>query len=345
MSIPIKNIYYLLCYAWDKLEEGSHVDVSSDDYDEAIDLLSRVLVNGCTRLFKRGIDRDYLEFNEEYIGIKGKVDFNSSLRKILFKQGRTICKFDEFDANTLHNQILKTTLQRVLKIKTLVPKIANEVKDCLRRFPSVDELELSLSHFSTVRIHRNNSFYFFLLKICRLIYDNTVLDNETGNYKFKDFYGDEKVMGDLFEDFVRNFYKREQKKYVVGREDIYWDAVALGDSSISTLPKMQTDTTLESDERKVIIETKFYEIALKSRFGAEKFRSNNLYQLYSYLRNVESSTKHHNNINCEGILLYPSVNYSINEYYQLGTHKLNVRTVDLGTEWRKIHKELLDIIS
>ena len=27
MNIPIQNIYYLLCYAWDKLEEKEVVDV------------------------------------------------------------------------------------------------------------------------------------------------------------------------------------------------------------------------------------------------------------------------------------------------------------------------------
>ena len=345
MSIPIKNIYYLLCYAWDKLEEGKHVDVSSDDYDEAIDLLSRVLVNGCTQLFKRGIDKDYLKVNEEYIGIKGKVDFNSSLRKNLFKKGRAVCEFDEFDANTLHNQILKYTLKRVLKIKTLNTKIANEVRSCLRRFPNVEEIELRLSHFSMVKIHRNNSFYFFLLKICRLVYENTVLDEKSGQYSFKEFIGNEKEMARLFEAFIRNFYKREQNKFKIRREDIYWDAIALGESSKSYLPKMQTDTTLESENRKIIVETKYSENALKSRYDAEKFSSNNLYQLYSYLRNIETKTDHPLNVICEGVLLYPTVDYSLNESYQIGAHKFVIRTVNLGTDWKNIYKELMSIIN
>ena len=31
MKIPIENIYYLLCYAWNKLEEKERVNVSIDD--------------------------------------------------------------------------------------------------------------------------------------------------------------------------------------------------------------------------------------------------------------------------------------------------------------------------
>ena len=31
MKIPILNIYYLLCYAWDRLREGQIVDVSALD--------------------------------------------------------------------------------------------------------------------------------------------------------------------------------------------------------------------------------------------------------------------------------------------------------------------------
>ena len=90
MKIPILNIYYLLCYAWDKLEEGKRVNVSQSDYQNSIDLYGRVLLNGCVNLFKRGLEHSYLELQEEYVGIKGKIDFSASINKNLFKQGRSV---------------------------------------------------------------------------------------------------------------------------------------------------------------------------------------------------------------------------------------------------------------
>lgn len=344
MKIPILNIYYLLCYAWDKLDEGKKVNVSQSDYANSIELYARVLINGCKHLFKRGLERNYNDISREYIGIKGKIDFNASINKNLFEQGRAICQFDEFEANILQNQLLKATLKRLTKIKSIDKKVNHEIWLYYSKFTLVEDIDIQLSLFSKVRIHRNNSFYDFLLKISQLIIENTVLDEANGNYQFKEFIGSDKAMASLFEAFVRNFYKRSQTVFTVKREDIKWEAIPIEDSLQSYLPKMQTDITLESIERKVILETKYSANALNSRFETEKFKSGNLYQLYSYLRNVETKPNHPKNIECEGILLYPTVGIQLNEKYILGTHKLSVRTIDLSKSWQEIKNELFAII-
>jgi hypothetical protein len=76
----------------------------------------------------------------------------------------------------------------------------------------------------------------------------------------------------------------------------------------------------------------------------KKFHSNNLYQLYSYLRNIETKLTHKKNIESEGILLYPALGYQLNENFILGTHKLSVKTIDLSKSWREIEKQLYEII-
>lgn len=344
LKIPIQNIYYLLCYAWDKLEEAKKINVSKSDYENAIELYARVLINGCKHLFKRGLEHNYNDVSMEYVGIKGKINFNASLNKNLFKQGRAICQFDEFETNILQNQILKVTLKRLTKIKTLDKKVKQEIWFYYSKFSNVDEIEIQLALFSKVRIHRNNSFYDFLLKISKLIIENTVLDESEGNYNFKEFIGSDKAMASLFEAFIRNFYKKEQLIFSVRREDINWDAVAVGGSLESYLPKMQTDVTLESANRKIILETKYYSSALNSRFEGKKFHSGNLYQLYSYLRNIETKLTHIKNNESEGILLYPVVGYHLNENYILGSHKLSVKTIDLSKSWQEIETQLFEII-
>jgi 5-methylcytosine-specific restriction enzyme subunit McrC len=343
LKIPIQNIYYLLCYAWDKLEEGQKIAVSSSDYEESINLLGRVLVNGCQLLFKRGLERNYIELCEEYIGIKGKIDFKESLNKNLFKQGRSICQFDNFDTDILQNQLLKATLLRLSRIVTIDKGLRNEVWNCYWRFGNVRDISLEISLFSKIRIHRNNSFYELLLKISKLIVENTVLDEKIGKYQFKEFIGSEKAMARLFESFVRNFYKKEQSRYRVSQEDIKWDAKEIEGTSREKLPKMQTDITLESEDRKIIIDTKYYSEALVSRYDSDKFRSSNLYQLYSYLRNIENKIGHHLNPVCEGVLLYPTVEYSLDEKFKIGSHILRIKTVDLNKTWKNIKNELLNI--
>ena len=57
MAIPIENIYFLLCYAWNKLDEKERVDVSIDDKTELLDLFAKVLITSSKLLLKRGIDK------------------------------------------------------------------------------------------------------------------------------------------------------------------------------------------------------------------------------------------------------------------------------------------------
>jgi 5-methylcytosine-specific restriction enzyme subunit McrC len=344
LSIPIQNIYYLLCYAWDKLEEGKKVEVSASEYSDSINLFSRVLVNACRRLFKQGLDRYYNEILNEYNGIKGKIKFKESITKNLFKHGKSICEFDEFEANILQNQLLKATLLRLTKIESVEKDLKIEIWDCYWKLSNVSDISIRVPLFSNVRIHRNNSFYDFILRICKLIIENTVLDKQKGTYYFLEFMGSEKEMANLFEAFIRNFYKKEQDLFKVYREDINWAAHPIDNSSIALLPKMQTDISLESKDRKIIIETKYYVNALSTRFESEKFISANLYQLYSYLRNIEYKEDNLLNPSCEGILLYPTVNYTLNENFLFGSHVLKIKTIDLNNNWNIIERNLLNII-
>jgi len=342
MDIPVKNIYYLLCYAWDKLDEGEKVKTASSDYDDAVNLFARVLVNGCKHLFKRGLDRNYSEVVEEYTGVKGKIVFSESLNKNSFEKGHACCRFDRFEYNVLHNQLIKATLLRLTKTQSLDNKIRHEVWECYWKFDGVADIELQQHQFSKVRIHRNNSFYDFILRLCKLIYESTVLNEAEGQYYFQKFIGN---MAGLFEAFMRNFYKKEQSEYRVRRENIRWAAQPLAGSDRELLPKMQTDVTLQSSTKKIVMDAKFYKETLSSNYDTEKIHSGNLYQLYAYLRNLEADSTSGLNYNCEGILLYPTVRRELNQSYQIGSHTVRIATVDLAKDWREIHKRLKDIIS
>jgi hypothetical protein len=119
MQIPIQNIYYLLCYAWNKLDESEVVDVKAIDSTELIDLFAKVLSTGLSRLLKQGLDRYYIEHEDAVSGIKGKLNLSETIKQNILPLSKTVCVFDEFDYNVLHNQILKTTIIKLLRTKNL----------------------------------------------------------------------------------------------------------------------------------------------------------------------------------------------------------------------------------
>lgn len=343
MFIPIENIYYLLCYAWKKLDEKDRVAVSAENFKEMLDLLAKVLINSTRILLKRGIDRSYINLTGEFAGIKGKFELTATLKTHLLQKQRAICSFDEFSSNILTNRILLTTLLRLMRTNGLDLTLRSEIKNLLWRFSDIDEIELSNKIFSQIRLNRNNKFYEFILNICHLIYENSLLDEKTGKWQFKDFTRDEQKMNRLFEDFLRNFYSIEQNEFKVRRENIYWQFSASENHHLQFLPLMQTDITLENDAAKIVIDAKYYRETLKTNFGSEKVNSANLYQIFSYLINQRDANE--KTQKTTGILLYPTINQEHNLRFQFQDHPIFIKTVNLNDNWRNIEKRLKQIIS
>lgn len=147
-------------------------------------------------------------------------------------------------------------------------------------------------------------------------------------------------MAYLFENFVRNFYKKELKSAKVYRENIKW---ALKGENLDYIPKMETDISIELPNKKIIMDTKYYKNDLNKNFGKEKLLSGNLYQLFAYLKNNES--KSIKDKTSDGILLYPRVNKDLDLRYNMENHIIKVCTVNLNMKWQNIEDRLLKIIS
>lgn len=343
MLIPIENIYYLLCYAWNKLEEKDRIAVSIDDRTELLDLFAKVIINASKLLLKRGIDYNYVTNSLELAGVKGKLEFSQTVKSnLLFKQ-KTRCTFDEFTANILLNQILVTTIYRLIRTKGLDKQLKKELKNLLWLFAGIESIELNASIFNLVSLNRNNHFYGFIMNVCQIIYQNSLPAEEKGVFQFADFTRDEQKMNQLFEAFIRNFYRIEFKnRYRVKSEIIKWQFESAGTASDEYLPQMQTDITLENDRDKIIIDAKFYRETMTSNYQKEKIKSANLYQLFSYLLNQQ--TQADKTIQATGILLYPTIEQDYNLSYRYHQHPIFIKTVNLNTNWRNIESRLKEII-
>ena len=338
-QIPIKNIYYMLCYAWDRLKEKDIISIDKIKGNNLLDLFARVLISGLNYLIKRGLDRRYLSVNEDSSFIRGKINLNDSMKKLVWLNAKMSCDYDDLSYNILHNQIIKSTLEMLINCKELSRDLKDALLSLYRYFRYFDTVKLSRKIFGYIRINRNNQYYEFVLKICEVIFENLLVDENTGETKFREFDREPKQMAYLFENFVRNFYRRELKGYKVTRENIKWD---VDEGFNDYLPLMQTDISIESNLKKIIIDTKFYKEAFTYHMNSKKLHSNNLYQLFAYLKNIE--VEGGLNIKAEGMLLYPMIDQQIDYDYGIQGHKIKIRTVDLNQEWQTIYNRLIDIV-
>lgn len=347
MEIPIGNVYYLLAYAWGHLQDQDVVDASEvHELDRAQDLLGLVLSRGVSRLFRRGVDRDYQERREDLRGLRGRVHLSEYAGRALKARSVIPCVYEELSVDVLHNRILKSTLGLLLRVEELDPTVRSSVRRAYRDLVGVQEVRLHRGVFGQVQLDRNRRDYRFLLQLCRLVFESTALDEESGALCFHDFRRSQARMHALFEQFICGFYAREQEHFAVNGTSrrIPWrGGFGATERDERFIPRMEADVLLDSDDRRLVLDAKFYKEAFQSRGESHpKVRNGHLYQLLAYLRNRDAQyplgARH------EGVLLYPVVEYTIEVNMVLEGYRIRAAGIDLTRPWQRIHSDLLRVL-
>lgn len=343
MKVRIENIYYLFCYAWDCLPESRVVDVSGVPRPDTLNLFAHVIKMGTQHILRRGLDRGYSVERAELQRLRGKIEFAASISSLASSRISLVCEFEEFVPDVLHNQILRATIKRLALAEGVDPDLGAALRNIDLKLQGVRQIQLSGECFRRVQIHRNNAFYGFLMKVCELLYGAVLPDRgRNGRYLFREVLDDESYMSTVFEKFMRRFYELEQSEFpTVCNPTLNWDASSVRIRHLGFLPNMRTDAVLQSANRLIIIDAKYYKDALQTYREKRTAHSGNLYQLMSYLRSAKTQWPEKS---CEGILLYPVAASRINLRYVINGHPLRVYTLDLSRRWPKVRKALLALI-
>lgn len=337
--IPIYNIYYMLAYASNHIQEAKLINLDAIKSNNSLELLSQVLNKNLLRLLRRGLELDYQTHNDVLKGIKGRVNFSDSLRSFCLCQGEVVCTYDDLNTNNTFNQIIRSTLTiicRQINLKVSIKKESNAIRN---RMHGVTDILITKKSLNKARLISKNNHANFLISICELIYDNSIINQDHGIYSFYNFERDEAKMSRLYQDFLFQFCKRELIGIDTKRSYLKWNAVSSTDSALSFLPRMETDITLHNSGKIVHVDAKYYKKIMSKRYGVNKFNSSNIYQIMSYLYSTEAED------NVRGLLLYPQVDNPINHKYIINGYDVFIVTINLSQPWNDIHKDLLEIFN
>jgi len=279
VTIPVRNIYYLLLYAWGHFKGGAVTDVGADAGPDLPNLLGKVLIDGAHRLLRRGLDRGYVEITEETHSPRGKLRIDVMTKQQTLLRGFAVCDLDELTPDVLHNQILKASLMSLANCKDVRKSLRHELKTSARRMAGVSQIRLSASLFRRVQLSRNTSQYGFLMRVCELVFHALLPDEQGASSKFQNILDNERLMPSLFEDFLRNFYRSELPGYSAKAENMSWLAEAADEADLAYLPIMKTDITLRSKHRTIIADAKYYKDILSGGRYDPKVNPDHLYQL------------------------------------------------------------------
>ena len=337
----IKNIYYMLAYAFTALRHDVIEEVGKEDFENLHNLFAAILAQGIGLQLKKGLYREYTGKNEHLKTIRGKIDINDSLRDRAERNNSLACEFDELSENNLLNQILKSTLFLLLKHAKVETKYKDQLKQELLFLSNVDLVDLASVHWSRIRFQRNNRSYFLLISICQLISEGMLITTDKGEYKLQSFV-DEQMMHRLYEKFILEYYRQEHPELKAHASQIPW---ALDDDSSTMLPVLQTDIMLEKGNTILIIDAKYYGHTLQVYHEKKTYHSANLNQIFTYVKNKEagmSGIPHE----VSGMLLYARTTEDTlpNGVHHMSGNKICVRTLDLNCDFAEIRRQLDGIV-
>ena len=194
----------MLAYAFKVLNEVNYRKLETEEFDNILELLSEILILGVQKQIKQGLVKDYIDISEDISSPKGKINITESINTLSFIKGKLNCTYDEFSLNCYLNQILKSTMNLLLK-SDISKSQKKKLKTILIYFTEVKLSDVKKINWK-IRFDRNNQTYKMLLNICYLIIHGLLHTESSGETKLMDF--DDNQLNSLYERFILKYYHR-----------------------------------------------------------------------------------------------------------------------------------------
>ena len=171
-----------------------------------------------------------------------------------------------------------------------------------------------------------------------MLFKGLLQTQSDGTTKLMDFL-DERRMNKLYEKFILEYYKKEHPELTANASQISWQ---LDDNNCDMLPVMQSDIMLTQNGNVLIIDAKYYSHTTQKQYDKYTVHSNNLYQIFTYVKNKEAELAMQYPHKVSGMLLYARTDeeiYPENEY-QMSGNQIAVKTLNLDCNFDMIKSQL-----
>lgn len=292
-------------------------------------------LNESDMIIKRGLKSSYVTVQSNEKFLKGKLLMTQQLRRNIVNQSYFFNEYDGFMTNSAENQLIKTTLEYLLK-NSRDNNNLRIIREQLVYFEFVDLTNSPEQTFQKVSIGRNYTYYEQTLNWCRIFLSRKSFTSFKGSsLAFAVLF----PMEEIFEAYIAYMMKKSIPDANVSAQDKKY---SLFDRTNETKAgyRLRPDLVVRfEDNRTTIADTKWK--VLDSTGPSQT----DLYQMYAYYTRYRHKSENVDKV----VLIYPySSSYSENEFRstqfsseELGA-KIQVRFVDLLSG--DIGKQLVNII-
>lgn len=348
-GIPIRNLWHMLLYAWNEPVVENQISMGEVESAPSLDaLLALVLIKLLQQRMRIGLGQGYVDVSKRMRRVRGRINFAESLRQQTFERGEAECDFQEYSVNEPRNQIIRSTLRRLVQLGEFGPQrseaeaLRHRLRWLVRNLQGVELIELTPELIRRQQVSQNEQDYRLMLAVCELLLLRQMPLDVEGTHPLPRLNRDELLLHRIYERFVANFYRTHLQGWKVqSQKRLDWHALEPNEH----LPSMIPDLVLQEagTGRMILLDTKFSAGSLvANQWGKTVYDSSHLYQLYAYLRSQEGMSEGHRR--AEGILLYPAVQAQLAEQVEVQGHIIRIETVDLASAWQDIEQQLLQIV-
>jgi 5-methylcytosine-specific restriction enzyme subunit McrC len=326
--ILMSNIYYMLAYAFRSLNYGGIGDLGSEEFENINELFSEIIIRGMRRQLKRGLPKGYRNEKEELSNLRGKIDLQTSTRKLTHVKHHLTCDFDEFIEDTPSNRLIKCAITNLIRQSDVSKERKRNLKFLRSSLDNVADIG-----YRKIQIQRTGGAeYVMLVNVCRFLLEGLLMDTGSG-HKMHEWLPDDQ-MSSLYEHFLVQYFKLHYSKFNARSAYIDWD---MTDIPIG-MPGMKSDVFLTYGEKILIIDAKFYSSTMSENHGKKIYHSNNLYQIYTYVKNEDKLRSG----KVSGMLLYAKTDEDITPDSDnlIGGNMISVKTLDLSQNFEGIRSQL-----
>lgn len=291
-SVPWRNIYNMLSYYIEGINQLEIGDSSVDECKTTIDLLIELLVKALDIISLQGYNTDLIYRNVLSSRPSGKLLMQKSVSSGVYSKGMLYSHKSEFNINTRHNQIIKSVVTLIINKYEVNKETKEKLINSLERLVDVDLIDLKSYRLNTEDYISSPIYYRPALSVCRLILQDTLPSDDGSVYKLYELTDEDKLKY-IFQNFVLNFYIAEYGANIVSTQ-------TYSRKYMGYVKETRFDCILEFDKFFILIDTKWY-------LGKNSNRINNIRELidYGYV-NLKESSKYKENPpeRWAGVVLY-----------------------------------------
>ena len=335
-KIPVRNVWLLFLYASGLAQFRDRFDAEIEDSPDFKSLVSRLLCYATEKRLRRNLSFGYQKREDVLRRVRGRIDILKCVSGDRFRKGEVACRFEHLTINTPRNRLVRAALSKMID----VVEDADLSHRCRSQAQALGLIGVvgdvpSRAEIVSDQIARHEVDDRLMVSLAQAAFDMVLPTEEVGVRSLLQAQREETKFRKLFEKAVGNFYAAELSRddgwWVFPGKQFTWPVAAASPGMGAYLPIMITNIILENvqESRRVIIDTKFTDVLTTSRYGRQRFKTDHLYQLYSYLRSQENSNDPMS-LTSDGMALYPSLGLDIDETAFIQGHRVRFVTVDLA---------------